>query len=212
MSKERVTSQAPLNNVSQSAGRSAAKWAARLADDRWFEPARAYLLSLGGEGLEAAMDAFANPSNRQMHENAGHLISAFGPDAVPLVMAYLATGTGVFTMSTAALLGSIGDPRAVDELIRLLGHKSPFTRWAALKALRRIGDPRALGPAMRRLRDRAHFPATEAVRIVGQMADESAIPELERPMSKPSIAGQPGIMAEAAAAIQSIRSRAPRTI
>jgi len=192
---------------SQVDGDAAKLWAGRLGDEATFDSARAALLDLGRLGLDAALDAYIKPTTRLMHENAGQVLCAFGAMAVPSILNYLRQPGDVFTISTASLLGTIADARAVDDLIILARHKSHFTRASAVDALRRIGDKRAVEAVIDRLHDRAPAVAYEAARCLGEIGDDRAVPELERLLKRPSTIRQPGTMHEAQDAIEKIMRR-----
>ena len=55
----------------------------------------------------------------------------------------------------AETLGDMGDPRAVEPLIRALDDPATEVRWVAAKSLGRLGDPRAVPALIRALRSEA---------------------------------------------------------
>jgi HEAT repeat protein len=81
--------------------------------------------------------------------------------------------------------GLLGDPRAVDDLVRILGgrEESQHVLGSAALALGRIGDERAVDPLLALARDRRKFSVlTRALAVValGQIGDRSDVPTLAR--------------------------------
>jgi hypothetical protein len=67
-------------------------------------------------------------------------------------------------------LGEIGDSRAVEPLIKMLGDVGPHVRESATKALGKIGDTRAVEPLIKALGDEmgyVRWPAAEALGVIG---------------------------------------------
>lgn len=75
----------------------------------------------------------------------------------------------------ALMLGKLGDPRAVDPLIRALdapGHQTPLY---AAEALGKLGDPRAIEPLLMMAasgRDKTREAAQEALRKLGHRTED----------------------------------------
>ncbi|MFW5748549.1 MAG: HEAT repeat domain-containing protein [Chloroflexota bacterium] len=83
----------------------------------------------------------------------------------------------------ALMLGKLGDPRAVDPLIRALdapGHQTPLN---AAEALGKLGDPRAIEPLLMLAasgRDRTREAALRALERIGYDSDEKAAEAAEQ--------------------------------
>ena len=101
----------------------------------------------------------------------------FGPLAVPALIVLLADPTDPAARVWAArVLGRIGDPRAVDELIGRLQDRDDRLRMTAAEALGMLGDPRALQPIVRAiLRDPAPQVRAHAAGAVARIEGERAV-------------------------------------
>ncbi len=80
---------------------------------------------------------------------------------------------------TAIALGDIGDPRAVEPLIRLLGDTDPYVRGRAAYALSGIGQP-AVPALIRVVEQGATESKPSAVAALGRINDPLAIAPLIR--------------------------------
>ncbi len=101
----------------------------------------------------------------------------FGSLAVPALLALLADPADPASRVWAArVLGRIGDPRAVDELIGRLQDRDDRLRMTAAEALGMLGDPRALQPIVRAiLRDPAPQVRAHAAGAVARIEGERAV-------------------------------------
>ncbi len=80
----------------------------------------------------------------------------------------------------ALMLGKIGDPRAVDPLIRALDAPGYQTPLNAAQALGKIGDRRAIAPLLtlaEKGRDKTRDAALEALVKLGHNGEETEEPE-----------------------------------
>jgi len=75
-------------------------------------------------------------------------------------------------------LGRIGGPRAVDALLRLLKHEDKDARWEAVQALGRARDPRAVLPLVQALKDKDYHVQVRAAASLGEVGDPRAVDAL----------------------------------
>ena len=76
-------------------------------------------------------------------------------------------------------LGQIGDPQAVQPLIKALGDENEFVRRRAAWSLGQIGDSQAVQPLIKKaLEDEDPLVREHAVRSLGQIGDPQAVPPL----------------------------------
>jgi HEAT repeat protein len=75
-------------------------------------------------------------------------------------------------------LGEIGDKRAVEPIIELLGAYDRKVRMSAAKALGKIGDKKAVEPLIRTLRDKDELVRRNAVSALGEIVDKRAVEPL----------------------------------
>jgi HEAT repeat protein len=115
---------------------------------------------------------------------------AFGPRAVPALVELLADPAYEAARIWAArILGRIGDPSAVDELVARLNDRDDRLRVAATEALGIIGDPRALHAIVRAiLRDPAAQVRAQAAGAVARIQGERAVDVLVAALADPDFA------------------------
>ncbi len=127
-----------------------------------------------------ARDAATVEANRHMADALGALRAK---EAVPVLEALLASPDGYSQVAAVDALGRIGDPGAVDALVKVATADvvEPFTARKALLALGRIGDPRASKAVLRMLFEErpgvSFFP--EAAFAAVQIGRPMAAPLLE---------------------------------
>jgi hypothetical protein len=80
----------------------------------------------------------------------------------------------------AEKLGSIGDPIAVDPLVRALKDDNSYVRIKAAWALGKIGDPRAVDPLIEALKDEVGNVQSSAATALGSIGDPKAIDPLTK--------------------------------
>ena len=85
----------------------------------------------------------------------------YRPDYVERLIATLRHPIAERATHAAALLGQIGDPRAVGPLTGALSSSDPYLQAEAATALGRIGDP-AAAPALARVLEEGSAPARSA--------------------------------------------------
>ena len=95
---------------------------------------------------------------------------------------------GEVAVAAAEALAKLGDPRAVDPLLGLLGSSAPLSstplgRLAAAQALGRLGDPRATEGLILVLGDSDAQVRGAAAWALGQIADRRAVEYLELAMA-----------------------------
>ncbi|MBV9947521.1 MAG: HEAT repeat domain-containing protein, partial [Myxococcales bacterium] len=115
---------------------------------------------------------------------------AFGPAAVPALTPVLGDPSqGAARVWAARILGRIGDPGAVDDLVARLHDRDDRLRMAAAEALGAIGDPKALAPMMRAaLRDPAPQVRAHAAGAVAGIEGERAVDVLVNALADPDYA------------------------
>ena len=80
-------------------------------------------------------------------------LGSLGTAAIDELLRELPTRNRAVKLGIIEALGEIGDPRAVEPLIRFLRDPSVEVRWETALALGEIGDPRATAPLLAGLRD-----------------------------------------------------------
>jgi HEAT repeat protein len=149
-------------------------------------------VALGEIGDPAAIDALVKAIKPDAKETAAieanrHFADALGAlrakEAVPVLTTLLASPDGFTQVAAVDALGRIGDPAAVDALLKVAAGESvePFTARKALLALGRIGDAKASGVVLRMLFEErpgvSFFP--EAAFAAVQIGRPMAAPLLE---------------------------------
>ncbi|QQR70983.1 MAG: HEAT repeat domain-containing protein [Methanolinea sp.] len=66
-------------------------------------------------------------------------------------------------------LGGIGDPRAYEHLVRMLGDQDHDVRFACVVALGQMGDKRAIGPLSEACHDKNGYVRTIAQEMVERL-------------------------------------------
>jgi HEAT repeat protein len=77
-------------------------------------------------------------------------------------------------------LGEIGDERAVDLLIEVVGGKDKRSRCHAAEALGKIGDKRAVESLLKLLKDKSTDNRCYAAAALGELGEKSALPKLQK--------------------------------
>ena len=112
-----------------------------------------------------------------MGTEAATALARMGPAAVEPLLSVLATGGGLARANAAIALGNLGDLRALEPLLGLLGdqvHSASSGRVA--ESLGNLRDRRAVEPLLRRVR---HYgPADAVAEALGKIKDERAIGSL----------------------------------
>ncbi|MEM9537895.1 MAG: HEAT repeat domain-containing protein [Cyanobacteria bacterium P01_E01_bin.42] len=76
------------------------------------------------------------------------------------------------------LLGSIGDRRAVEILIRYLSHQDKWIRYEVVNALGKLGDSKAVEPLIQTLSDIDFYVRMSSATALGRLEDPRAIEAL----------------------------------
>ncbi|MGI5193806.1 HEAT repeat domain-containing protein [Streptomyces sp. CA-288835] len=120
------------------------------------------LLQIGYPAIECLLEA-ARGEDVQIRALALELLSLIGDRrSVRHLVNALGDGEGVVRASAAQALGRMGEPVAVDPLMRMLaGDPSPRAASAAAEALGLIGDQRAVG-ALARAASAPHYRVAHA--------------------------------------------------
>ncbi|NVM30815.1 MAG: HEAT repeat domain-containing protein [Candidatus Helarchaeota archaeon] len=101
------------------------------------------------------------------------------PEAEPLISALRDGDTTVIDE-----LGNLGDPRAVDPLIKCLKSKDIKVRIKAAEALGKIKDLRAVRPLIEKLTDSKTWIRSAAVKALGNLGDKRAVEPLFKLLKK----------------------------
>lgn len=102
-----------------------------------------------------------------------------GTATVSLLIDLLADEDWRVQAEAARALGPLGDRRAVDPLIQVLGAGPGLVAWAAAQSLGELGDRRAVGPLIATLRTWSLVQRDRAATALGALGDPAAIPALE---------------------------------
>ena len=111
------------------------------------------------------------------HDAADALGRIGEPVVEPLIATISDEDSGV-RWHIAAVLGKIGDLRAVEPLIAALSDKDPNVRWDVAEALGRISDLRAVEPLIAALSDEDPNVRWHAAGALGRIGDPRAIEPL----------------------------------
>lgn len=151
-------------------------------------------LALGGEGMRQAAQAIARLGGEEAQKAREPLVRAIeagGPrDKVILAWALASLGDerafrplldGYIEGYTRELGGwddeflvdyAASDPKALDELIDLVGSEDPSHRWFAARTMGKIRDPRVVEPLLTLLEDQNRNVVKEAAISLGASGDE----------------------------------------
>jgi len=146
----------------------------------------AALVQIGGtrvaEQVIAHLIGIVERGEPEQYEEPGRVtLERIGGPAVDPLVACLKHPHQAIPARAAAMLGRIGDPRALEPLVGILtGRPGTHAAAAAAKALGQIGDPRALAPLVTALNDGLSLTRMEAATALGQIGDPRALRALVR--------------------------------
>jgi HEAT repeat protein len=148
----------------------------------------------------AAAPLHALLKGEALGEDAAQALAQAGDLAVLLLYQALKNQDRAARCQAAAVLGKIGDRRAVQPLCEALKDESWSVRAHAIEALGRIGDYGAVPPLVELLEHREWSVRTRVAEALGRIADPRAVPPLI------GILGHPGsdTRREAAEALEQI--------
>lgn len=116
-------------------------------------------------------------------ESRRDLIAALGrlgdAESVPALLDALTMDADTVILALEAL-AKIGDPRALDSMIKLLDHQSAAVRLASVAALSSLGRPELEGHTRRLLRDGTPRERQSAVKIAGYFGWAAAAEDVRR--------------------------------
>lgn len=118
-----------------------------------------------------------------VRHNALAALHHLGPAASRGIEPHLAEPDPIKRCHVAAILGELGAPSGVDELLAELGEQRGWVRVCAIHALGRIKDPRALVPLIGILVENTGGAAAEARGALGAYSDR-AVPALVQRFSE----------------------------
>jgi HEAT repeat protein len=103
--------------------------------------------------IEALVASLADGDNTGRRNSAVEALMRFGAGAVPGLMRASTSDDADVRKQAVDALGGIGDPRAMDRLLEMLGDRDPNVRGAAADALGSSGSGGAPGALLRLARD-----------------------------------------------------------
>jgi HEAT repeat protein len=147
-----------------------AKWRRCTRDDS--DEVKRQILELGPTAIPLILKEIYGSSNFSLRD----ILAEFGEDAVePLCeeLKKLSKRPSDASRRNAVItaLGKIGDVRAVDPLLSMLGHKSPSARFCSAEALGRIGNRCAVVPLVGALNDGDRDVRAKASQALIEIAD-----------------------------------------
>lgn len=107
--------------------------------------------------------------NEQERWKAVSELRRLGPHAVDYLIINLWDSEKMVRMAAADALGSIGDIRAYEHLVKLLDDPDHDIRFACVNALGNLGDERAMEPLRRACLDKNGYVRTIAAEILEKM-------------------------------------------
>ncbi|HXX55625.1 MAG TPA: HEAT repeat domain-containing protein [Methanoregula sp.] len=132
-----------------------------MSSPGWLSPflaSRADVGELQRAGDIAGLVRLLGARDDAVSREAVSALAGAGRPAVPDLIAALGSHHAVVRLGSAGALGTIGDPRAVPALARLLeSDRVEEVRWQAAIAMGRIGSREALPVLIRGLRDRNRY-------------------------------------------------------
>jgi HEAT repeat protein len=162
------------------------------------------LARLGAEGsLPRLVERLGDPSS-SVREAAAASVRSFGPRAIPALLPVIQRGAGKKkaaprVLGAAALLGDVGDDRAIEPLGALLREGPPEARLAAAKALGDLGLSQGI-PALRQaLADPFPDVRGASLKSIVIIAGTAARPVVEDYMKRET---DPGLKDAARAALE----------
>ena len=132
--------------------------------------------------------AIRNNDHADLRNGAMEVITRFGSQAVPKLIALLKDNDEEVRNFTTIMLGEIGSREAVGSLILTLRDTDVNVRHGAAEALGKICDPAALLPLLELLKEDfwAQYPAVAAI---AAMKDNRAVPHLLQLLGNDLLAG-----------------------
>jgi len=115
---------------------------------------------------------------------SGKVLRLLGPVAVKPLENELKRDNPIARRHAAKVLGWIGDARAANALIALLGDSDPDARAAAIDALRAIGHQPAAEPVRKKLNDPDPEARAAAARFLGAMGASTDVKTLRHRLSR----------------------------
>jgi HEAT repeat protein len=115
-------------------------------------------------------------SHCHVHRPAHEALRSFGIEAVPALCAALDNENWYVVLAACTLLGEIGDPRAVDPVIRIMEHPRLEIRRKAINTLGELGGSRAADVLLDALQK--NDVRMTAVSALGRIGEQRAVEPL----------------------------------
>jgi HEAT repeat protein len=144
-----------------------------------------------------------SPYQLDREKASDYLGESGNPEAVPALIEALDDTT--ISWLAAESLGKIGDSRAVEPLIAVLGSDEKWLRKNAAEALGILRASSAVEPIIRLLADKKHDVREISARALGLIGDERAVPALNGLSNDPDLK----VRAAALVSIQMITQKKP---
>lgn len=118
-----------------------------------------------------------NHDNKKLRIAAIEAFPCYGKEATPYLLRLIKDKDERVRMFSAAMLGKIGDPKAVNALIEALKDQDENVKHASAESLGKIGDKRAVKPLIDCL-NQSFWIQYPAIVALGNIGDPSAIKHL----------------------------------
>lgn len=142
------------------------------------------LCDIGGPAVEPLVEAMNDPNvNWAVHLNGMRVLETIGDERA--VDPLIEMLGGVDGVDAAAALGEIGEP-SVEPLIDVLEDNNPLVRAYAARALGGTGDSRAVEPVIELLNDEDENVRSNAAMALGELDDRRAIEPLTKALDDKS--------------------------
>jgi len=132
------------------------------------------------ESLQLLLKALTSPNSVRRATAAGALGRMMDVAAVPALIEGLNDADADVARETAASLGVLGSPAAVEPLIAVLNNRDGYfhsvVRIAATHSLGQLRDPRAVVPLLNAIRDPIAEASAEAIRALALLPDSRILP------------------------------------
>ena len=134
------------------------------------------LIQMGKPAVPVLLTEFAPEKEPYFLPYVTIILTQIGESGIPALLQGLNDDSPYIRKGAAAVLGHIGDKRAVEPLFALLKDPESGVREATVYALGLIGDKRATGPLTQMLNNSTYpVPADDIIWALGKIKDETAV-------------------------------------